>query len=504
MTLMEKLNAMRAHGGAIHTHGLDDADISRFAVSDQRVAEAVDAAYEAFLQLLEDEPELMALPERELVASIQAGFINFYPQDAINPYVALGGAGPWLVTSRGALLYECGGYGMLGFGHAPKALLKAMNQRHVMANIMTPNFSQKRFVEALRKEIGHTRGACPYTRFFCLNSGSESVTLGARISDVNAKINTDPGGRHAGKPIRILGLKSSFHGRTDRPARYSDSTRPTYCKYLASFRDRDNLLTIEPNNIEQLEQVFDYVEKNNFFIEAMFMEPVQGEGSPGMAVTPEFYARARELTREHGTLLLMDSIQAGFRAQGVLSICDYPGFENLDPPDMETYSKALNGGQFPLSVLAVTAEAAALYRAGIYGNTMTTNPRALDVGTTMLQGITPEMRQNIQDRGREFYDKLIALQEDLGGIITRVQGTGLLLSAELDPARYKSYGANSTEEYVRTHGINVIHGGKNALRFTPPFDITSEEVELIIQVTRDALLNGPVKAVQVESSSEAA
>ena len=504
MTMMDKLNAMRTHGGAIHTLGLDDATITRFAANDERIAEAVDAAYEVFLQLLKSEPELMALPEREMVAGIQAGFINFYPQDAVNPYVTAGGAGPWLVTSRGAVLYECGGYGMLGFGHAPKATLDAMNQPHVMANIMTPNFSQKRFISALKKELGHTRDACPFSSFFCLNSGSEAVTLGARISDISAKINTDPGGRHAGKPIRILGLKSAFHGRTDRPARYSDSTRATYCKYLASFRDQDHLLTIEPNDIRQLEQVFEYAENNQLFIESMFIEPVQGEGSPGMAVTPEFYARARELTRAHGALLLVDSIQAGLRAHGVLSICDYPGFEHLDPPDMETYSKALNGGQYPLSVLALTDEAAALYRAGVYGNTMTTNPRALDVGTATLAGITPEMRQNVEDRGREFFDKLVALQEELGGMITKVQGTGLLLSAELDPTRYKSYGANSTEEYVRTRGVNVIHGGINALRYTPCFDITSEEVDLIIQVTRDALVNGPVKQQEPAASSAAA
>jgi acetylornithine/succinyldiaminopimelate/putrescine aminotransferase len=231
---------------------------------------------------------------------------------------------------------------------------------------------------------------------------------------------------------------------------------------------------------------------------------VQGEGSPGMAVTPEFYARARELTREHGSLFLVDSIQAGLRAHGVLSICDYPGFENLDPPDMETYSKALNGGQYPLSVLAVTETAAKLYRAGVYGNTMTSNPRALDVGVATLRAVTPQMRRNVQDRGREFYDKLVALKDELGGMITRVQGTGLLLSAELDPARFKSYGANSTEEYVRKCGINVIHGGVNALRYTPPFDITSEEVDLIIQVTRDALVNGPVKESAPPASSEAA
>jgi acetylornithine/succinyldiaminopimelate/putrescine aminotransferase len=363
-----------------------------------------------------------------------------------------------------------------------------------------------RLIEALQKEIGHTRGSCPFEHFFCLNSGSESVTLGARISDINAKIETDPGGKHAGKAIRILGLKKAFHGRTDRPARFSDSTRANYCKHLASFRDMDNLLTVEPNNIEQLEQVFEYADNNQLFIEAFFIEPVQGEGSPGMAVTPEFYARARELTREHGALLLVDSIQAGLRTHGVLSICDYPGFENLDAPDMETYSKALGAGQYPFSVLALNTESAELYRSGVYGNTMTTNPRALDVAVATLGGITPELRQNIRDRGREFFDKLTALQNELGGDITKVQGTGLLLSAELDPERFKSYGFNSTEEYVRTHGINVIHGGSNALRYTPPFDITSEEVDVIIAVTRDAILNGPKKesAIQTGASSEAA
>jgi 4-aminobutyrate aminotransferase-like enzyme len=53
---------------------------------------------------------------------------------------------------------------------------------------------------------------------------------------------------------------------------------------------------------------------------------------------------------------------------------------------------------------------------------------------------------------------------------------------------------------MRIRGINVIHGGKNALRYTPPFDITSAEVDLIIEATRDAIVNGPVK----ESESAAA
>ena len=175
MTMLEKLNAMRNYGGEVRTHGLDDETLLQFAKTDSRLDEAVDAAYAEFQGLQEEMPELMALPESELTVAVQEGFINFYPSEAVNPYVALAGSGPWIVTSHGAVLYECGGYGMLGFGHAPKQVMEAMSKPHVMANIMTPAFSQRRLVDALRKEIGHSRGNCPYESFFCLNSGSESI-----------------------------------------------------------------------------------------------------------------------------------------------------------------------------------------------------------------------------------------------------------------------------------------------------------------------------------------
>jgi acetylornithine/succinyldiaminopimelate/putrescine aminotransferase len=218
-----------------------------------------------------------------------------------------------------------------------------------------------------------------------------------------------------------------------------------------------------------------------------------GEGNPGQAATPEFYRRARELTEQHGCLLLVDSIQAGLRAHGVLSIVDYPGFQDLPPPDMETYSKALNAGQYPLSVLAMSGRAATLYRPGTYGNTMTSNPRALDVALCVMQSITPTVRENIRARGSLLLERFQDLASELGDAITRVQGTGLLLSCELQP-RYKCYGENSTEEYLRRNGLGVIHGGANSLRFTPWFLMSEAEVDLVVELTRDALVNGPVNA----------
>ena len=141
-------------------------------------------------------------------------------------------------------------------GIRPRRVLEALARPQVMANVMTPNLSQMKFGRALKREIGRTRGGCPYTRFLCLNSGSESVTLAARIADVNAKLMTDPGARYAGRTIKRVAVKGAFHGRTEKPAIYSDSSRKPYQQHLASFRDEHSLVTVEPYNVEQLRQVF--------------------------------------------------------------------------------------------------------------------------------------------------------------------------------------------------------------------------------------------------------
>ena len=495
MNLIDTLKPLRSHAGQVRTAGLDDATLLQLAGRYPELVEAVDAAVAQHDAIAAEFADLLDLDEQAQIDAVQAGFVNFYPDDAVNPYVAIAARGPWVVTLKGAVIHDSGGYGMLGFGHTPKAVLEAMARPQVLANIMTPSLSQLRVVRALRKELGHTRGGCPYAKFMCLNSGSESVSLAGRIADVNTKIHTDAGGRHAGKRVKRIAVKGAFHGRTELPALYSDSSRKNYLQHLASYKHHtDQLITIEPYSIEGLKQAFADAEANGWYFEAMFLEPVMGEGDPGRAVPPEFYAVARELTQAHGTLLLVDSIQAGLRVHGVLSIVDYPGFEGLEAPDMETYSKALNGGQFPMSVLAVNERAAGLYRKGTYGNTMTANPRALDIASTVLGQLTPELRRNIVDRGREFLDKINALKDELGGgLITKVQGTGLLFSCELHPD-FKCFGTGSTEEYMRERGIGVIHGGTNSLRFTPHFAVTSGEVDLVVDHIRHALLHGPRKS----------
>ena len=324
----------------------------------------------------------------------------------------------------------------------------------------------------------------PYA--FFIEGGSLAVENALKVAfDWKKRYNLSKGFKQNGD--KVIYFKQAFHGRTDRPAQLSHSCKDGYDKNLASFRDRDNLYLVPPNDVKALRKIYEVANEKNIFIELMAIEPVQGEGNPGQCVTREFYDEARKLTNDHGSLLLIDSIQAGFRGQGCLSIVDYDGFEDCEAPDLETWSKALNAGQYPLSVLGMNAKASELYVNGIYGNTMTTNPRALETAISVLETITPELRSNIREKGNEFVNKLNELMHEYPDEILKVQGTGLLCSTELSPD-LPVVGFNGIEPWCRRRGLGVIHGGKNALRFTSHFNITSDEIDLIISIVREAII----------------
>ena len=399
--------------------------------------------------------------------NLQDNIINFYNSDTIVPYNPVYAKGPWIVTDNGAILYDVGGYGMLGFGHSPDWTLNVLAKPHVMANIMTPNIMQKLFTDTLKQKIGLNRNnECPYSHFAFLNSGSESMELATRISDINSY----------DKDSFFIVLKNSFHGRTHTAATISDSSMENYKKYLKSF---DNLpvKTVEINDVNYLEQTFNQIIKYNY-VKAVIMEPVMGEGNPGIELEPNFYRMARKLTSNNNSDLIIDSVQAGIRTNGYLSVVDYPNLKYEEPPDMEIFSKAINAGQYPLSVLAVTEKIAKKFKTGIYGNTMTGNPKALEIGYETLKRLDNKITKNIQRKGIIFKNMLQELEKKYPETITHVTGKGLLLALHINH-KYKVDDYKGLEYICRENGLNVIHGGENALRFTPYFLITNKEIELI-------------------------
>ena len=481
---MDILQQIRSASGPTKTVGLDDETIKRFLITDSSLSQAISDAFTVWKTL--DGERTYRLSDADLIASIYDGWCCFYPKETRNPYVPLASKGPWIVTLHGAIIHDNGGYGMLGLGHNPEVILNALSKKQVMANIMTPSLSHRDLISALRKEIGHTRQTgCPYAQFLMMNSGSEGNSVADRIIDVFT------GNKHGDKSLIVgISLKNSFHGRTFKPAIWTDSSAERYketkCYALVTLRNSYSR-TVKANDCEELQKVFQDCINQGAFVEAIFMEAVMGEGSPGTAITPAFYDLARKLTLENESMLLIDSVQAGFRCQGVLSITDYPGFQNSAAPDFEVFSKAVNGGQFPVSIVALSARAAAFYREGIYGNTMTGNPRACDVSVAVLENV-PRLRENICKMGEYAIRRFTQVKENFPEAVTAVTGTGLLYAVHLDKKRFPVVAVGGAEFWLRTQGLGVVHGGENALRFTPHFAVTEKEIEMQAEMVEKFLI----------------
>lgn len=492
---LDLLRKMRVGRGKVVTEGLPDETIADLlAYPFPQLADAIGKAYERSLKLTA--ATSYGMPEAELIARVQDGWCNFYPESMRNPYVPLAAAGPWIITVHGAVLHDNGGYGMLSFGHTPNIAYDAVCEDLVIANVMTPSFAHEDFLTAIRKEIGRNRSdGCPYSHFVLMNSGSEANSVADRIIDLhtgNVVEKLKPAGG-----VRCIALRGGFHGRTYRPALWSDSNKSTYTEHKAyslmhTFK-HEYCWLCDVNDAAMMEGLFERAKRENVFIEAVFMEAVMGEGNPGFPLDPAFYAKTRELTLANDAMFLVDSIQAGIRATGNLSITDYPGFEKHPAPDFEVYSKAINASQYPVSCVAMTARAEESFRHGVYGNTMTCNPRACRVTASVLNQMTDEIRANIVNMGLLAKQKYEALrkEEPFSKLITNISGSGLLYAVELDSNQIKVVADDPTkaaETCARTLGLGVIHGGANALRFTPHFLITERELDLQVDLVRKTLL----------------
>jgi glutamate-1-semialdehyde 2,1-aminomutase len=137
-------------------------------------------------------------------------------------------------------------------------------------------------------------------------------------------------------------------------------------------------LTAPYNDLEAVKQLF---AANAGEVAGVILEPVVGNAG---FITPEpgFLEGLRELTREHGALLVFDEVMTGFRisyggAQARFGIT----------PDLTTMGKVIGGG-LPVGayggradIMAMVAPAGPMYQAG----TLSGNPLAMTAGIRTLE-----------------------------------------------------------------------------------------------------------------------
>jgi 4-aminobutyrate aminotransferase len=426
---------------------------------------------------------LATLPDRSVVPAVWSRISNLIVDH---------GEGSWLVTPEGERYLDySSGIGVTNTGHAHPRVVAAVQAQaakllHGQQNIVFHEPGLR-----LYERLQHVLPGGPWQAFLA-NSGAEAVEAAVKLARVAT-----------GRPV-VIAFRYSFHGRTAQAMALTAAkdvyraafeplpgsvyhTAYPYC-YRAPGGAHDPA-DCSCDWEEQLDLLFHQL-VYPAQTAAIIVEPVIGEG--GYIVPPPgFLPRLREITREHGIMLVADEVQTGFGRTGELFAVRHWDVE----PDIMVMAKGIASG-LPLSGIVARQEVMAAWKPGVHGGTYGGNVVACAAALATLDVIEEEaLVANARERGRQFLAGLRALQIRHPAI-GDARGLGLMVAIELvrpgegdgrvpDPELTKRVQA---EAFARKLILLTAGSYANVVRIIPPLVTTTAEVDRAIAIIDESLV----------------
>lgn len=223
-------------------------------------------------------------------------------------------------------------------------------------------------------------------------------------------------------------------------------------------------------------------------IAAVIVEPVAG--STGVLVPPRGYLeRLRQITADHGILLIFDEVITGFGRLGAATAAELLGVT----PDIMTLAKGLTNGSVPMGAVAVDRRVHDAVVSGaaagielFHGYTYSGHPLAAAAGLAALEVF----------EGEQLFDRAAALAPDWEKAlhtlcdaphVIDVRNLGLVAGVELRP-RDGAPGARAMEVFHRCFDAGLlIRVTGDIIALSPPLIITIEQIDELVQGVRRAL-----------------
>jgi 4-aminobutyrate aminotransferase len=218
-------------------------------------------------------------------------------------------------------------------------------------------------------------------------------------------------------------------------------------------------------------------------VAAILVEPIQGEGGYMVAPT-QFLQRLRDLTSEHGMLLIADEVQSGMGRTGKMFATEHAGVK----PDVIAIAKGIASGM-PLGVAAARADLMS-WPPGAHASTFGGNPVSCAAALATIRLLKEQLVANAADVGGH-------MMAGLNGLMARhplvgdVRGRGLMIGVELVRDRQTKERAIEERNAVVTRaferGLLLLGAGKNAIRFSPPLVLTRDQADVAVRIFDEAL-----------------
>jgi 4-aminobutyrate aminotransferase len=199
---------------------------------------------------------------------------------------------------------------------------------------------------------------------------------------------------------------------------------------------------------------------------------------------PGFLRRLRDLTREHGILLIADEVQCGMGRTGRLFASEHFGLE----PDIVTLAKGIASGM-PLGAL-LAREAVMQWNDGGHGSTFGGNPVSVAAALATLRLLEGGLVENAARVGDHLMG---ALRSRLAAfdVVGDVRGLGLMIGVEIVKDRAGKEPAPELRERILEEafrrGLLLLGCGKNTIRISPPLVIDREDAEIAASILGEAV-----------------
>ena len=310
----------------------------------------------------------------------------------VRAFRGVGGTPPFIARGEGSHIFDVdgneyidyvGSWGPLILGHRPQVVVEALREAlEIGTSFGAPTEREVELAELVCEIV-------PSIEMLRLvNSGTEATMSALRLAR-----------GFTGRDLTVK-FEGCYHGHVDSLLVKAGSGMatlgiPDTRGVPNSFAD--TTLALPFNSIETVEQAF---RKQGDKIAAVIVEPIAGN----MGCVPPrlgFLERLRELTLQHGALLILDEVMTGFRvapggAQQLYGI----------KPDLTTLGKIAGGG-LPLAayggradIMAHIAPSGPVYQAG----TLSGNPLAVAAGLATLKYLKshPEVYATIEQRSAQL------------------------------------------------------------------------------------------------------
>ncbi len=305
------------------------------------------------------------------------------------------------------------------------------------------------------------------------------VSTGAEAVENAVKIARVATGRSA-----VIAFSAAFHGRTMMTMALTGKVVP----YKAGFgpfpaevhHARFPARGVSTDQaIASIRQLFrDDVDAAR--VAAIIVEPVQGEGGFHIA-PPEFLVALRALCDEHGILLILDEIQAGFGRTGRMFGHEHAGIE----ADLVTMAKGIAGG-YPLAAITGRAELMDAAAPGGLGGTYGGSPVGCAAALAVLDVIAEEgLVERAEAIGARIAERMAALRAQSRSI-GDIRRLGAMVAMELVDADGRADAALTKRliAEAQARGLVLLSCGTeaNVIRFLPPLTIPMDQLDEGIEI----------------------